>query len=639
MALSLYDYIVIVAYFLFMVGIGFYFLKKSKGGRDFFAGGNMIPWWVSGVSLYMTNFSAWIFTGGAGFAYNVGWFALIYFAGGPIAYMVGTLMTAKLWRRSRSISPIEYTQTRYNIPTQQLFGWVIALNFILSAGVQLAATSKLMAPVLQIDLVAVVLVIGSVILAYSFMGGLWAVTTTDTLQGVIVVSIALVVVPASLYLVGGFEGLIEMIPPLTWSHMYNEVHYEPHWLIALLMITSIGFAAGGAQRFYAVKDEIDARKVGYVAAALSALGPLMFGVPPLVARAIWPDLSKVEFFQPYLDTNPQDLVYFGVCLKILPAGLVGVFLAAMLAATMSTLSSVYNLVSSIFTRDFYQTILRPKSTDADLLKVGRISSFVSGLIVIGLAIVFITSRFGIFNLMQVFFTLFNSPVIIPIAFGLLIKNLPRWSAFAAICWGLVIGVTTRYLLEWDMGPQVYLSLAGTFFVFVVSHWTADLWREKKPMLILASTAVSAFFLALYFMTAPEGAGQLVFIGATASALATGYSLIIFAKLYAAETDAERKEVDEFFEKLATPIDVVKEVYLAGKRSVSTFPLIGGTTLVLGMLMSLVFLTEMSTSETVVLGGIVVVLICVGASLWFFGRRSEIRDAARMREAQERAGQL
>ncbi|MGB5875083.1 MAG: hypothetical protein WBH56_15295, partial [Bacteroidota bacterium] len=161
MALSLYDYIVIGAYFIFMVGIGFYFLKVSKGGKDFFAGGNMIPWWVSGVSLYMTNFSAWIFTGGAGFAYNVGWFALIYFAGGPIAYMVGTLMTAKLWRRSRSISPIEYTQTRYNIPTQQLFGWVIALNFILSAGVQLAATSKLMAPVLQIDLVAVVLVIGA----------------------------------------------------------------------------------------------------------------------------------------------------------------------------------------------------------------------------------------------------------------------------------------------------------------------------------------------------------------------------------------------------------------------------------------------------------------------------------------------
>ncbi|MGB6648018.1 MAG: hypothetical protein WBG01_05720, partial [Bacteroidota bacterium] len=306
---------------------------------------------------------------------------------------------------------------------------------------------------------------------------------------------------------------------------------------------------------------------------------------------------------------------------------------------MSTLSSVYNLVSSIFTRDFYQTILRPKSTDADLLKVGRISSSVSGLIVIGLAILFITSQFGIFNLMQAFFTLFNSPVIIPIAFGLLIKNLPRWSAFAAICWGLVIGVTTRYLLDWDIGPQVYLSLAGTFFVFAVSHWTGRLYMGKKWMLFLVSTAVSASFLVLYLMTAPEGAGQLVQIGSAVSALATGYSLTIFAKLYAGETDEQRKEVDEFFEKLATPIDVAKEVYLAGKRQVSTFPLIGGTTLVLGILMSLVFLTEMSTSESFVLGGIVVVLICFGAALWYFGRRTEIRDEARMREAQQRAGQL
>ncbi|MCK5572335.1 MAG: hypothetical protein KAJ12_06220, partial [Bacteroidetes bacterium] len=261
------------------------------------------------------------------------------------------------------------------------------------------------------------------------------------------------------------------------------------------------------------------------------------------------------------------------------------------------------------------------------------------LIVIGLAIIFITSQFGIFNLMQAFFTLFNSPVVIPIAFGLLIRRLPRWSASAAICWGLIIGVTTRYLIGWDIGPQVYLSLVGTFFVFAVSHWTGRLYLENRWMLFLVSTAIAAVLGILYVATAPQGSDQMVLIGSVISALATGYSMMIFAKLFSSETEEERKMVDEFFEKLATPIDVVKEVYLRGKRQVSTFPLIGGTTLVLGILMSLVFLTEMSTSETFVLGGIVVVLICVGASLWYFGRRSEIRDAARMREAQERAGQI
>lgn len=279
--INLYDYIVVGAYFVFMLAIGVYFSRISKGGKDFFAGGNMLPWWVSGMSLYMTNFSVWIFTGGAGFAYGVGWFSLIYFGIGGLAYWVGSALTAALWRRTRSISPIEYTHTRFNGLTRQIIGWVIAINFTLSAGVQLASTSKLLAPVFGFDIAAVVLVTGIVILTYSFLGGLWGVVVTDTLQGVILLSTAAIVVPASLYLVGGFEKLAEALPALTFDHVYNGVHYDGHWLVSIFLISSIGFAAGGAQRFYSVKDEKSARKVGWLAGALALTGPLVFGVPPL----------------------------------------------------------------------------------------------------------------------------------------------------------------------------------------------------------------------------------------------------------------------------------------------------------------------------------------------------------------------
>jgi SSS family solute:Na+ symporter len=625
--LDLYDYLVIVVYFLFMVAIGFYFLRVSKGGKDFFAGGNMIPWWVSGMSLYMTNFSAWIFTGGAGFAYHAGWFSFFYFGVGSLGYLIGTLMTAKLWRRSRTISPTEYTRLRFNLPTQQVLGWVIALNFILSAGVQLAATSKLMAPVLQVDLVLVALIVGTVILAYSFMGGLWAVTVTDTLQGVIVLSIAFVVVPASLYLVGGFDSMVERLPALTMSHTYNNVTYDFDWLMAILLISSFGFAAGGAQRFFAVKDEKDARKVGFFAAGLGVVGPLMFGIPPLVARILWPDLSVVDFFKPYLDSNPQDLVYFAVCLRILPNGLVGVFLAAMLAATMSTLSSVYNLVSSIYTRDFHQGILRPSATDEDLLKIGRIASLVSGLIVIGLAVLFVTSEFGIFNLMQAFFTLFNVPVAVPIAFGLIVKRVPKWSAFAAIIWGLVEGAITRYALDWNIGPQVYLGIILTLGVFITSHWTGSWYRTRKVLLWSVAMAVALGLALVYWASAGPEVTPLMFWLAILSAVATGVSLPFFARMFSSDTAEQKAQVEEFFRRLATPINVAREVFGAGKKQVSTFPLVGGTTIVLGVLMSLVFLTEMTGTETVVLTAIIVFLISVGLALWYFGRKSEIRDAA------------
>ena len=626
-SINIYDHLVVAAYFIFMLAIGVYFARVSKGGKDFFAGGNMLPWWVSGMSLYMTNFSVWIFTGGAGFAYAVGWFALIYFGIGGFAYWAGSALTAALWRRTRSISPIEYTQKRFNGVTRQLIGWIIAVNFTLSAGVQLASTSKLLAPVFGIDITAVVLVTGIVILTYSFLGGLWGVVVTDTLQGVILLATAAIVVPASLYLVGGFDALANAIPPLSFDHVYNGVHYDEHWLMSIFLISSIGFAAGGAQRFYSVKNEKDARKVGWLAGALALTGPLVFGIPPLVAKAIWPDLSQVDFFKPYADSNPQDLVYLAMCMRILPNGLIGVFLAAMMAATMSTLSSVYNLVSSILSRDVYQGVFRPETTDEQLLKVGRILVVACGLTVTGLAVFFVHSEFGIFNLLVAFFVLFNTPVTVPTAFGLVFRHVPKWSASAAITWGLVAGAVTRYILGWDIGPQVYLAFALTFGVFATSHWTARFYQSNKLLLAVISVSLAGLLSWLFTGTAVQELTSVQHAFGIAAGIGLGLSLYGFARLFASVSPEDRAVLAEFFRKLDTPIDVAKEVFGQGKKQVSTFPLVGGTVVVMGVLMNLIFLTEVTPNEKIILAAIITVMLVFGAGMWYFGKKSEIRDAS------------
>ncbi len=620
------DYTVVAAYFLFMLGIGVYFMRASKGGKDFFAGGNMIPWWVSGMSLYMANFSVWIFTGGAGFAYSTGWFSMFYFGTGAFGYWAGTALTAARWRRSRSISPVEYTYTRFNALTRQLLGWVIVINFSLSAGVQLASTSKLLSPLLGFDITLIAIVTGIVILIYSYLGGLWGVVVTDTLQGVILLAVVFVVVPSSLFLVGGFSTLVDKLPALSFDHMYNGVHYDQHWLIAIFLIGVVGFAAGGAQRFYSVKDEKDARKVGWLAGALGLTGPLIFGVPPLVAKVIWPNLSEVDFFKPYIDSNPQDLVYVAICLKILPNGLIGVFIAAMLSATMSTLSSVYNMVSSILSKDMYQGLFRPKTTDTELLFVGRAITLVLGLFVTGLAVVFVHSKFGIFNLLVTFFTLFNVPVVVPIAFGLIFRRVPKWSAVAAIVWGLLSGVVTRFVFGWDIGPQVYLAFALTLGVFATSYWTGNLYKTNKPLLAGISIVIAAGLSALLAFTAKGDLSEPLMIAGICGGAVIGLSLYGFAKLFASETAEQRIVVEEFFKKLDTPIDVAKEVFGQGVKQVSTFPLVGATTIVIGALMSLIFLTDLHEGEHLVLGGIIALMIVVGAAMWYFGRKSEIRTA-------------
>lgn len=621
------DYLVIGGYFLFMLGIGFYFMRVNKGAREYFAGGNMIPWWVSGMTLYMANFSAWTFTGAAGFAYATGLFPLLWWGTGGFGAFIGSWMTAKRWRRTRSLSPVEYTYARYNVTTQQFISWVVAVNFTLSAGVQLASTCKLLAPVMGFDIVTVTLVTGTVILLYTLVGGVWAVSVTDVVQGIILLCTTFIVVPMSLHLVGGPAKLLEALPPLTLDHVYNNVHYDEHWLIAMFVIGTIGLAGGSGQRFFSVKDESSALKVGLFAGALSLLAPVIFGVPPLVAKVIWPDLSKVEFFAPYIGNNPQDLVYIGLCLQFLPNGLIGVFLAAMLAATMSTLSAVYNMVSSVFARDMYGAIVGRRLEDKELLTIGRRASLAIGLITIGLAVLFVTSTFGIFNLMQAFFTLFNIPVIVPMAFGLIFRRVPKWSAVAAVTWGLLAGVATRYLLGWNIGPQVYLALGLTFGIFATSRWTARLYETNRQALLLACALTTASIGTLFMNTVVNPLTEHVVPLAWLTAAAFGASLWFFARLFTRETEEDRATVAEFFKKLDTPVDVAREVFGAGKKQISIFPLVGATMLIMAGLLCLVFLTDISGTDFIIVGALIAMMALFGIALWYFGKKSEIRSAA------------
>jgi SSS family transporter len=626
--ISTVDYVVIVVYLVLMVGIGLYFMRFMKGARDYFAGGNKIPWWVAGISLYMSNFSAWTFSGAAGFAYYTGWFALIYFGTWWIGWTVGSQITAARWRRSRVISPVEYTHTRYNIPTQQFLGWVIALNFTLAAGVQLAALSKIMSATLRLPMEWMIIGSGVVMIAYTFMGGLWAVSITDVVQFVILLGIVLLIVPLGLKEIGGFGELVRNLPPLQLEHVYNGVRYDLHWVVALVLITTVGVAAGGAQRFYSVRDERSARKVGLMCGAAFLTVPLLFGIPPLVARVLWPDLSAVPFFQQA--EQPNDLVFIGVALKVLPVGLIGIFLSAMFAATMSAMDSTYNMVSSIISRDLYKDGFRPEASDRQVLRVGKIATLSIGVLTVVLALVFVNHSLGIFGLMMAFFTLFNMPVNIPMAFGLIFKRVPRWGAFATIAWGLLVGAATRYLLGWSIGPQVYLVTVVCFAIFVASDWLGRLYNESKGKLIAASVFWTLLLAILFFRYPQTELTPWLRFWVAATVLAMGASVYWFARLFGSESEEDRRLVGSFFQRLETPVDVVKEVYGAGEKEVSTFPLVGTITMIIGALVLLLVLGPAPKTDTPIFLILSGVLLLFGFLMFYFGKKSEERFLQELR---------
>jgi Na+/proline symporter len=308
----------------------------------------------------------------------------------------------------------------------------------------------------------VIIVAGLVILSYTLLGGLRAVTITNVVQFTILLVITVLVVPISLHAIGGFGNFIDNLPSLKFDHVYKGMKYDIHYLIAVTIINFMVSNWGAAQRYYSVKDERDAKRVGLTCSLLFLTVPLLFGIPPLVARMLWPNLAAVPFFQG--DVVPEDLIYVGMVLKLVPNGLIGFFLAAMFAATMSALDATYNIDSSIISKDLYGKLINPGASDERLLKVGKIATVFLGVVTIITGLIYANSRMGIFNLMVIVSALFSIPVSVPMAFGLVFKHMPRWSAVSAITYGLLASIAAKFLLGWSVGPQVYASIIASLVV-------------------------------------------------------------------------------------------------------------------------------------------------------------------------------
>jgi hypothetical protein len=193
----------------------------------------------------------------------------------------------------------------------------------------------------------------------------------------------------------------------------------------------------------------------------------------------------------------------------------------------------------------------------------------------------------------------------------------------------------KFVCGWEIGPQVYIEFVMSTGIFVGSSWLARLYRTNKGVLSALSLIVMVAAAALFSntvlgnpldLTGPMQQA-LIYIGA----FGLGASLFGFAKLFAGETEEQRQIVAEFFKKIDTPVDVAKEVFGAGRKQISTFPLVGGTTIVMGLLMSLIFLTDVSGGEAIILGIMIAIMIVFGIGMWYFGKKSEIRSAEQYAE--------
>ena len=227
-----------------------------------------------------------------------------------------------------------------------------------------------------IPIVTSIISLGILILIYTAVGGLWAVIVTDVLQFVVLTAVVLIIVPLAFDKIGGVDQFIKLSPDNFFNLVNDE--YSIAFIIAFGFY-NLFFLAGNwayVQRYTSVATPKDAQKVGWLFGALYVISPLFWMLPPMIYRIINPNLVGAE----------SEGAYLLMCKEVLPAGMMGLMLVGMIFATSSSVNTTLNIAAGVFTNDLFKHF-KPHASDAELMRVGKLSTVVLGLITICVALV------------------------------------------------------------------------------------------------------------------------------------------------------------------------------------------------------------------------------------------------------------
>jgi SSS family solute:Na+ symporter len=389
---------------------------------------------------------------------------VLIYLGNALTFLLGYWLFAVRWRRARISTVMEYLVERYDERTRQVFSWGTVVFQLFTGASMLYGLGLFVASTCDLPLVWTIFGSGVVILAYCVIGGLWAVVITDFLQAVILMPFTVVMVVVSLARVGGIGGLMRGLPPeMTSLHLTADMGwlYVACWTV----MVSFGYNTSAmAQRYFSVEDERAAKKVALLCFGLFVLGAFLWFLPPLAMRVLYPDLRAIW---PGL-ANPHEASYAVAALSLLPTGLVGIMLAAMFSATMSSLSGLFNVHAAVISKDIYQRLFAPAATDRQILVAGWLATFGVGAAMTGLAMSMAAKGASIFTVMLTFNTIISLAYGPPALLGLIVKKTPSWSGLLSFAVGLVLGCYGAFVGHWSLVRNVLIILPASSFVFMAS---------------------------------------------------------------------------------------------------------------------------------------------------------------------------
>ena len=453
------DYAVIAVFFAVMVGVGIYYSRRAKSDAQFFGGDKSVPWWLSGVSFYMNSFSALAFVMYSALAYQYGWVPVTVSWLSVPAVLLGAWFLAVRWRRAAKGSPIDYIATRYTPKMCRTLAILGLPMQLLDNALKLLAIGTVVGVGMGFPLFWSICISGLIIVLYTFLGGLKATLVCDFIQFFVILAVVFALPPLCLGriaaldggsgLVHGFKLFLERVPDGFFS--FTSGKYT--WIYMLVFFCAVGSTLSTnwslVQRYYTTKSEKDAKKMAYLVATLLFLGPPLFFFPAMAARVFMPELDMG-------DSQAMNAVYATLCKSVLPVGMIGMVIAAMFSATMSSLAGNFNAAASVMVNEIYLRV------DKDATPRRRMFAARAATVLVGGAVVVLTfvmqyaqGAKDLFAVTNNMFGVFLPPIAIPMLAGVFMRSLSRRAGMVGLVCGMAVGVAL-FLTSYAHPPLVVL---------------------------------------------------------------------------------------------------------------------------------------------------------------------------------------
>ncbi|MBW7990188.1 MAG: sodium/solute symporter [Planctomycetes bacterium] len=460
------DYVVMMCYFIAVLGFGLYFGRYTKTTKDFFFGGQRFSWWLISFSCVATVVGSYSFIkySTVGFKYGISstqsylndwfWMPILVLVWIPIIY----------YMKIQSIP--EYLEARFDKKTRIAATFIILLYLVGYIGINLITLGKTLHTLLGWQIMTGAIVTAVAVALYVYIGGQTAVIMTDLVQGIILLIAGLGLFAVAIYHFGGFAKFWALIPK-EHKYAFSDFNAPPKFSFIGIYVQD-GLANTGAlmlmhqgfiMRFLSLKSVKDSRRM--VVCWILLLAPLA-----AIATSCGGWIARALVNNGETSIEASDAFVKAAHFLCAP-GVFGFVLAALTAALMSTADTLINAVSAIFVNDIWRPYVKPASSDKHYLRVARITSLCAA--ALGLALVPVFMKDTIYGAHSMFTAAVTPPVLTAIFLGIIWKRYTPAAAFATIVGGAVL-IAMSFIwpdifvgpFDFGMGPDSYKFMRALF---------------------------------------------------------------------------------------------------------------------------------------------------------------------------------